>query len=309
MLTVSLALPLAPCARQQRAASGRQSRLIVRANKQPQPKPLASVDDAYVNPFCSIDEKGQRKAPMTLGEKEQAFLEALSSFYYEGQAAMSNEEFDNLKDELVWSGSKVAVLSTDELRFLEAQIASNKGRAVMTDADFDALKLKLRRENSIITAEGPRCSLRSRKMYSTATVDYLKLTAINIPAALVVLGGVFSIDDLTGFEITKIIELPEPIGIIALWGFLLPTVYVLASSLTNVVFKDALILKAPCPSCGTVNTTYFGDILTVAGNRKTSTIPCSNCKAPMEFNAELREVVGGEVPAAKPAPAPKPVKK
>lgn len=57
------------------------------------------------------------------------------------------------------------------------------------------------------------------------------------------LGGVFSVDDLTGFEITKIIELPEPWGIVALWGVLLPTVYVLASSITNLVFKDALILK------------------------------------------------------------------
>ncbi len=29
----------------------------------------------------------------------------------------------------------------------------------------------------------------------------------------------------------------------ALWGFLLPIVYVLASSITNILFKDALILK------------------------------------------------------------------
>ena len=56
------------------------------------------------------------------------------------------------------------------------------------------------------------------------------------------LGGVFSVDDLTGFEITKIIELPEPYGIVALWGVLLPTIYVLAASITNLVFKDALIL-------------------------------------------------------------------
>lgn len=28
-----------------------------------------------------------------------------------------------------------------------------------------------------------------------------------------------------------------------LWGFLLPTIYVLASSITNLIFKDALILK------------------------------------------------------------------
>lgn len=59
----------------------------------------------------------------------------------------------------------------------------------MSDTDFDALKLKLRQSGSIITAEGPRCSLRSRTMYSNADPDYLRMTAINIPAALVVSGA------------------------------------------------------------------------------------------------------------------------
>lgn len=265
--------------------------MAVQASAQKQPPPLASVDDSNINAYCSLDDAGKRLAPLTLGEKEQLFLEALSGYYFDGKPTINDEEFDLLKDELLWSGSRVAALSPDELRFLEAQKAANKGKPIMSDADFDALKLKLRRSNSIVTAEGPRCSLRSRKVYSTASVDYLKLVAINVPAALVVLGGVFSIDDLTGFEITKIIELPQPIGIVALWGFLLPTVYVLASSLTNLVFKDAVILKASCPNCGTENTTYFGDILTVAGPRKKSVVPCSNCKAQLEFDEERREVV------------------
>jgi hypothetical protein len=122
----------------------------------------ASVDDANMNEYCSIDADGKRTAPLTLGEKEQAFLEALAvrptallarwsmgggqrrhrsacaarahalvrplrclilllhlrlqSFYYDGKPAMSNEEFDLLKDELVWSGSKVAVLRCRVLR-------------------------------------------------------------------------------------------------------------------------------------------------------------------------------------------------
>ncbi|PSC69824.1 PGR5 1A [Micractinium conductrix] len=280
--------------------------LAVRASAQKQPAPLASVDDANINPYCSLDDQGNRIAPLTLGEKEQAFLEALSSFYYDGKPAMTDEEFDMLKDELVWSGSRVAVLSSDEQRFLEAQIAFNKGKPLMSDTDFDALKLKLRRENSIITAEGPRCSLTSRKMYSTATVDYIKLLALNVPAALLVLGALFSVDDITGFEITKFLELPGALGVFIVWGVTLPTIYVLASSITSLVFKDALILKAPCPSCGTENTTYFGDILTVAGNRKKNVIACSNCKAQMKFDADRREVVveeGGEASGGKPAAA------
>jgi hypothetical protein len=58
-----------------------------------------------------------------------------------------------------------------------------------------------------------------------------------------VLGALFSVDDITGFEITKLIELPEPYGVILLWGVLFPTLFIFANAITNTVFKDSLILK------------------------------------------------------------------
>lgn len=42
----------------------------------------------------------------------EIFCISLQSFYYEGKAIMSNEEFDNLKEELMWEGSSVVMLST-----------------------------------------------------------------------------------------------------------------------------------------------------------------------------------------------------
>lgn len=51
---------------------------------------------------------------------------------------------------------------------------------------------------------------------------------------------------MTGFEITKFLELPQPYGIIAVWGLALPALFVLSSSLTNLVLKDGLILKVHC---------------------------------------------------------------
>ncbi|BAT06345.1 Os08g0526300 [Oryza sativa Japonica Group] len=77
---------------------------------------------------------------------------------------MSNEEFDNLKEELMWEGSSVVMLSPDEQRLLEASMAYVAGNPIMTDAEFDELKLRLRKEGSEIVQEGPRCSLRSRKV-------------------------------------------------------------------------------------------------------------------------------------------------
>jgi hypothetical protein len=218
-------------------------------------------------------------------------LQALQGYYYDGEAKLTDEEFENLKDDLIWSGSKIAVLSSNEQRFLEATIADSRGKPFLTDDEYDELKAKLIAENSVVTRAGPRCSIRSKRMYSDAIPDYLKLTLLNLPAALLVLGAIFSVDDLTGFEITKAIELPPPYNILFLWGLVFPTIYVLASSLTNFILPDALILKADCPECGTSNQAYFGGIFTVAGNRRTTTVECSNCTADLEFEAAKRRVV------------------
>lgn len=174
---------------------------------------------------------------------EQEFLDALSSYYVDGKAAISDAEFDLLKEELLWAGSKVVILDSDEQKFLEAVRAWSTGHPIMSDDEFDDLRTQLRSQGSVVAAQGPRCSLRTKKMYSDASPDYLRMTALNIPAALLVLGLVFSIDDLTGFEITSLIELPPPYGIVALWGFILPVLYLLSSSITNLVLRDGLILK------------------------------------------------------------------
>lgn len=71
------------------------------------------------------------------------------------------------------------------------------------------------------------------------------LTALRSLQTLVLL---FSVDDLTGFEITYLLELPEPWGLFVVWGLVLPLVYIVSSSLTNLVLRDFLILKVGCSS-------------------------------------------------------------
>ncbi|CAN1147470.1 PGR5-like protein 1A, chloroplastic [Linum perenne] len=130
-------------------------------DKQGQVQEDEVVDRKILN-YCSIDKKQDKKS---LGEMEQEFLQALQSFYYEGKAIMSNEEFDNLKEELMWEGSSVVMLSADEQRFLEASMAYVSGNPIMNDEEYDKLKLRLKTEGSDIVVEGPRCSLRSRKLH------------------------------------------------------------------------------------------------------------------------------------------------
>ncbi|KAG4188622.1 hypothetical protein ERO13_A08G176900v2 [Gossypium hirsutum] len=219
---------------------------------------------------------------------EQEFLQALQAFYYEGKAIMSNEEFDNLKEELMWEGSSVVMLSSDEQKFLEASMAYVSGKPILSDEEFDELKMRLKMEGSEIVVEGPRCSLRSRKVYSDLSVDYLKMFLLNVPATVIALGLFFFLDDLTGFEITYLLELPEPFSFIFTWFAAVPLIVYLAQSLTKVVVKDSLILKGPCPNCGTENVSFFGTILSISSGGTTNTLKCSNCETTLEYNAKTR---------------------
>ncbi|KAK6935300.1 hypothetical protein RJ641_035455, partial [Dillenia turbinata] len=254
--------------------------------------------DGKILPYCSIDKKEKK----SIGELEQEFLQALQAFYYEGKAIMSNEEFDNLKEELMWEGSSVVMLSSDEQRFLEASMAYVSGKPILTDEEYDNLKLKLKVEGSEIVAEGPRCSLRSRKVYSDLSVDYLKMFLLYVPAAVVALGltmsttiGPFTVacrffflDDLTGFEITYLLELPEPFSFIFTWFAAVPLIVWLSQSFTNFIVKDFLILKGPCPICGTENNSFFGTILSISSGGTTNNVKCTNCGTELVYDSKTR---------------------
>ncbi|KAL5684396.1 hypothetical protein ACJX0J_010781, partial [Zea mays] len=228
------------------------------------------VVDRNILPYCSID----RKQKKTLGEMEQEFLQALQAFYYDQKAIMSNEEFDNLKEELMWEGSSVVMLNEDEQKLLEASLAYTSGNPIMSDAEFDELKLRLKTDGSVIVKEGPRCSLRTHKVYSDLNVDYLKMFLLNVPATTVALGLFFFIDELTGFEI-NVFQLPEPFGFIFTWFAALPLILFLAQSLTKAIVQDFLILKGPCPNCGTENLSFFGTILSVSSGGTTNKVKCA----------------------------------
>ncbi|CAE6134102.1 unnamed protein product [Arabidopsis arenosa] len=219
---------------------------------------------------------------------EQEFLQAMQSFYYEGKAIMSNEEFDNLKDELMWEGSSVVMLSSDEQRFLEASMAYVSGNPILSDEEYDKLKLKLKMDGSEIVCEGPRCSLRSKKVYSDLAIDYFKMFLLNVPATVVALGLFFFLDDITGFEITYLLELPEPFSFIFTWFAAVPAIVYLALSLTKLILKDFLILKGPCPNCGTENVSFFGTILSISNDGNTNNVKCSGCGTEMIYDSGSR---------------------
>ncbi|KAF2942442.1 hypothetical protein DAI22_03g421700 [Oryza sativa Japonica Group] len=302
------------------ATSTRGRRLRLGATDQQQQQGKQDGDevvDSNVLQYCSIDGKGKKAEKRSLGEMEQEFLQALQAFYYDQKAIMSNEEFDNLKEELMWEGSSVVMLSPDEQRLLEASMAYAAGNPIMSDAEFDQLKLRLKKDGSDIVTEGPRCSLRSRKVYSDLTVDYLKMFLLNVPATTLALGLFFFIDELTGFEINifqvnsfsflpinystdyltcfsplgnlyEQMQLPEPFGFIFTWFAALPLILFIAQSITNAIVNDFLILKGPCPNCGAENLSFFGTILSVSSGGETNKVKCADCSTEMVYDSKSR---------------------
>ncbi|KAK5777621.1 hypothetical protein PVK06_045588 [Gossypium arboreum] len=114
------------------------------------------------------------------------------------------------------------------------------------------------------------------------------MVLLNVPATVVALGLFFFLDDLTGFEITYVLELPKLFSFIFTWFAAVPLIVWLAQSLTKLVVKDSLILKGLCPNCGTENVSFFGTILSISDGGTTNTLKCSNCGTPLEYNSKTR---------------------
>uniref|UniRef100_A0A0E0QH79 Uncharacterized protein n=1 Tax=Oryza rufipogon TaxID=4529 RepID=A0A0E0QH79_ORYRU len=98
---------------------------------------------------------------------------------------------------------------------------------------------------------------------------------LNVPAAVVALTLFFFLDDLTGFEITYLLELPEPFSFIFTWFAALPLIFWVAQAITSAIVKDFLILKGPCLNCGNENLSFFGTILSVPSGGARNSVKCA----------------------------------
>ncbi|RVW16256.1 PGR5-like protein 1A, chloroplastic [Vitis vinifera] len=127
-------------------------------------------------------------------------------------------------------------------------------------------------------------------VYSDLSVDYLKMFLLNVPAAVVALSLFFFLDDVTGFEITFLLELQlqEPFSFIFTWFAAVPLIFWLSQTITKFILKDFLILKGPCPNCGTENVSFFGTILSISNGGTTNNLKCSNCETQMVYDSKTR---------------------
>lgn len=263
------------------------------------------LDELCADEFCLLDEETKTPILLTKQEKERIFMDAVQSFYC-GKSTLTDKQFDSLKEDLSWEGSNVVTLNRNETQFILAVQAWNKEEPIMSDQEFDQLKLSLKDAGSpIAVATEPKCYVDTGICKVTWTEDKFRTTSLYLPAGLI--GTILYLG--IGYELPVLGNI-NPIPLLLLGA--LPLLSISRSVTENVFFSNPFVAKGPCPNCNTENRVLFGDVLGVEGDKKQSTIKCTNCKSPLTIKRSTLRVstlMSKAEPPAKPSPAQKPLAK
>lgn len=231
------------------------------------------LEDVCREEYCAIDEATGEPMLLTTSEKERIFMDSIQSFYYNQRQVLDDEDFDKLKEDLAWEGSKVVLLSRDETLFMNAMAAYGRGEKIIEDEEFDRLKQLLKESGSeVAVSTEPKCYIDTGICTVTFTEDLFRRYATYLPAnfifGLVFLG--------LSWQFLYPIRYLNPLATLALLVY--PTI-VASKKFTDLVLyqNDGCIAQGPCPSCGKPNRMFFGNMLGVEGDNNNADIKCVSC--------------------------------
>ena len=243
-----------------------------------------NLDEICEEEFCLLDEETGKPILLTREEKERVFLDSVQQYYYSGKSTLPDDQFDRLREDLAWEGSVMVNMNREETLFMNAVIAYKKGKPIISDAEYDALKLSLRETKSKIAVQTePQCYVDTGVCKVTWVPDNVRTTSLYVPATLLITLlylGIFSelpvLNQINPLILLGVGSLPISQG----------TKYVTE----NVFFKSPFVASGPCPSCGVENRIFFGDVLGVAGDKEEASCKCTNCKVGMTIRKSTLRV-------------------
>lgn len=236
----------------------------------------------FYDEYVETDPVTGEKKTLELDEKEKLYLECLDAFYNEGgKQLLSNDEYEQLKLDLDFEGSKIATYSKEEVRFVIAVKRFNMGKPVLTDTEYDQLRMKLRDEGSLVVLhDGASCSLETGKCKTDMRVDAGKNRLLYLPGTI---GGLLLVMEalywITGIDpLLSVILGAAPAYFFGLWFT------------ENIFAQKPLVVQATCPDCNHLFNLYFGDLFSVMtdgivpGGTPGDQIECKcpNCKIDLE---------------------------
>jgi len=209
------------------------------------------AEDIY-NDFMGLDESGA-SVPLGLDEKEKLYLECLDSFYNEGgKAVLPDNKYEQLKVDLEFSESRIMTYSRDEIRYLLANKRYKMGKPVLTDDEYNALRLQLKKLGSAVAMhDTPTCDVVSGVCKMDMQVDKGKTRLLYLPGWA---GGLLVFTEISFWTLHLDPLLSSILGVVP--------VYFFANFFTTKIFaQQPLVVTSPCPKCSALITVYFGDLL------------------------------------------------
>ena len=67
--------------------------------------------------FMGVDGNGN-PVTLSLAAREKLYLDAVTSFYIDGSKLISDEDYEQLRNDLAFEGSNVGMMSRDEIKFM-----------------------------------------------------------------------------------------------------------------------------------------------------------------------------------------------
>merc|ERR1711907_244785 len=205
------------------------------------------------------DERTGKPIVLSVEEKERIFVEAMQAYFYDGREVLSDKDFDQLKEDLLWEGSQVAAMK-----------AYMQGAPMMSDKDFDELKASLKSSGSpIAVSKEPKCFIETGICSVTWTQDKVRQFVSYLPVVSVV--SVAWV--ILAFELTPLRYI-NPLVTLIIGA---PIIYFGSIfGAENIFYKNPLIASGPCPDCNAENRIFFGSVLGVDSFGDEAKLKCEN---------------------------------
>ena len=194
------------------------------------------------------------------------------------------------------SRSRIATFSADEIKFVLSNKRFKMGKPILTDAEYDTLRAKLKAAGSpVIIHDAAKCDVETGVCKADMRVDTGKTRLLYLPGTL---GGALLCAELSFWTLHL-----DPLLSLLLGA--LPSYFFGVWFTENVFAQKPLVVQTACPNCGAVNTVFFGDLFSVmtdglAGPPAPPTdvvsLKCASCKK--ELTADRKEMLVTSPPKA-----------
>jgi len=233
---------------------------------------------AFYDGYVETDPTTGESKALSLDDKEKLYLECLDAYYNEdGKQLLADDEYEKLKLDLDFDGSRVAVFSKDEIKFVLANKRYKMGKPVMDDTEYDELRGRLKKAGSLVVLhEGASCTI-DGICKSDLTTDDAKTRLLYLPGTA---GGLILTCELIYWTLHL-----DPILSIVLGA--LPAYAFGVWFTENVFCQKPLVVQGSCPNCQVLQNVYFGDLFSVitdglagpaAPPADELEFKCANCK-------------------------------